>query len=258
MALESATYINGLVVSNPAVSDSVGQADDHIRMIKAVLKNTFPNINAPVTSTPLQLNQGPVPIGVIALWSGNPASLPTNWRLCDGSTVAKSDGSGNITLPDLRDKFVKGCGGSNSSPSATPTVGTTGGAKTHTHTVTNAGVALTKAMLPDYNLLVTEAAHTHTITDPGHTHYAGQNAVGGGAVAGPNYINSLNWNTTPQTSGANTTKVTNQTTGITLGSSKTNLTVALDGGGATHTHTATVNTPNHEPPYYTLAYIMKV
>ena len=44
MALESATYISGLVTTNPTGSDSISQGDDHIRLIKTVLKNSLPNI----------------------------------------------------------------------------------------------------------------------------------------------------------------------------------------------------------------------
>jgi hypothetical protein len=43
MALESATYVDGLVITNPTGSDSISQGDDHIRLIKKVLKNTFPD-----------------------------------------------------------------------------------------------------------------------------------------------------------------------------------------------------------------------
>ena len=41
MALESATYISELVDTNPVVGDPVGQGDDHLRMIKTVLKTQF-------------------------------------------------------------------------------------------------------------------------------------------------------------------------------------------------------------------------
>jgi len=44
MALESATYINTLIDTNPSGADSISQGDDHIRLIKKVLKNTFPNV----------------------------------------------------------------------------------------------------------------------------------------------------------------------------------------------------------------------
>lgn len=44
MALETATTIDQLVVTNPAATDGLAQADDHLRLIKAALQNTFPNI----------------------------------------------------------------------------------------------------------------------------------------------------------------------------------------------------------------------
>ena len=46
MGLESATYISGLVDTNPAGSDNISQGDDHLKLIKAVLKTTMPNANA--------------------------------------------------------------------------------------------------------------------------------------------------------------------------------------------------------------------
>lgn len=48
MPLESATFISGLVTSNPTSTDGLGQADDHIRLIKQVLVNTFPNLGTAV------------------------------------------------------------------------------------------------------------------------------------------------------------------------------------------------------------------
>lgn len=46
MPLETATYIADLVETNPPSNDLKAQGDDHIRLIKAVLKNTFPGANA--------------------------------------------------------------------------------------------------------------------------------------------------------------------------------------------------------------------
>ncbi len=42
MALEGATYVNGLVATNPTGSDPISQGDDHLKLIKDVLKKTFP------------------------------------------------------------------------------------------------------------------------------------------------------------------------------------------------------------------------
>jgi len=52
MPLESATYIGDLNIANPAGADSKSQGDDHLRLIKSVLKNTFPSnvgVYAPLT-----------------------------------------------------------------------------------------------------------------------------------------------------------------------------------------------------------------
>ena len=43
MALESATWVDDLVTSNPAGLDAKQQGDDHIRLLKSTLKTTFPN-----------------------------------------------------------------------------------------------------------------------------------------------------------------------------------------------------------------------
>ena len=51
MALESATYINQLVVTNPVASDPKSQGDDHLRLLKSTLQATFPNVAGAVTPT---------------------------------------------------------------------------------------------------------------------------------------------------------------------------------------------------------------
>lgn len=56
-----------------------------------------------------------VPSGLISMWHGLLANIPTGWLLCDGANGT----------PDLRSKFVRGA------PAATE-AGGTGGADTHT------------------------------------------------------------------------------------------------------------------------------
>jgi microcystin-dependent protein len=109
MALETGTYISDLVAANPVGSDPIAYADDHLRLIKATIKNTFPNIKGAVTATQENLSNGS-PVGLICMWSG--ASIPAGWTLCNGVTVARSDGTGNITPPDLRDRFIVASGAS--------------------------------------------------------------------------------------------------------------------------------------------------
>ena len=43
MGLEVASYISGLDVNNPAGSDDIAEGDNHLKLIKTVLKNTLPN-----------------------------------------------------------------------------------------------------------------------------------------------------------------------------------------------------------------------
>jgi hypothetical protein len=56
MALETATYIDGLVVTNPLGTDAKSQGDDHIRLLKSTLKATFPNVTGALTATHTELN----------------------------------------------------------------------------------------------------------------------------------------------------------------------------------------------------------
>jgi microcystin-dependent protein len=56
MALETGTYIDSLNASNPAATDALAQADDHLRLIKATLKATFPNVTGAVTATHAEMN----------------------------------------------------------------------------------------------------------------------------------------------------------------------------------------------------------
>jgi hypothetical protein len=69
--------------------------------------------------------------GMIMLWSGSSASIPSGWLLCDGSS----------STPDLRNRFVVGAG-------STYAVGATGGSANaitvaHTHTGTTTTASLT-------------------------------------------------------------------------------------------------------------------
>jgi microcystin-dependent protein len=155
MALETASYINGLVPANPLGADPIAQADDHIRLIKSTLKATFPNISGPVTLNQAQLNAA-APIGSIVMWFQG--SLPSGWVLCNGQTVAKSDGSGNITTPNLLDRLPIAAGGSYG-------LNTTAG---------NRFPVITWNQMPVHN----HAANTDTVGN--HTHHVVGNTGGAG------------------------------------------------------------------------------
>ena len=183
MPLETATYIGDLVITNPSSSDSGQQGDDHLRLIKKTLKNTFPNLNGPVTRTPYEMNF-PVPIGTIVLWYSTLAYIPNGWALCDGSTVARSDGAGSITLPDLRGLFVMGA-------SINVQVGTSAGANeksTSSGGLHSHGDATGTSGNHSHNATTNVvASHTHTAstsTGGGHTHSASTASAGSHNHAG--------------------------------------------------------------------------
>jgi hypothetical protein len=56
MALEVASHIDELVPTNPVAGDPLGQADDHVRLLKTVLQTDFPGISGAMTLTHTQLN----------------------------------------------------------------------------------------------------------------------------------------------------------------------------------------------------------
>ena len=58
MAKETASYISQLVATNPIATDSVSVGDDHLRMIKDVLKNQFSGLSGTtaVTASETELN----------------------------------------------------------------------------------------------------------------------------------------------------------------------------------------------------------
>ncbi len=43
MGVETASWVTQLDTANPVVGDPVGEGDDHLRMLKTVLKNSFPS-----------------------------------------------------------------------------------------------------------------------------------------------------------------------------------------------------------------------
>jgi len=110
--------------------------------------------------------QAAVPAGVIVMWSGSIASIPSGWTLCNGSSGT----------PDLRDRFVVGAG-------TTYAVAATGGSA---------------------NAVVVSHTHTATVTDPGHTHGLTNLAlysdtVSGGGITIQTRTNSANTTATATT-----------------------------------------------------------
>lgn len=113
MSLETASFIHQLNPSNPSGADKLKEGDDHIRLLKAVLRNTFPGLNGPldpsITPEFLKGLAGQlVPAGIISLWHGAADKVPTGWALCDGTEVPASTGGGTVKTPDLRGRVPVG------------------------------------------------------------------------------------------------------------------------------------------------------
>lgn len=126
--------------------------------------------------------------GIITLWAGSVASIPSGWTLCNGANGT----------PDLRNRFVVGAGD-------TYAVGASGGAINHLHAFTSDN-------------------HNHDFTGFGHDHDL---LAGSGISAGTDYAK---------------------------------LTDTESATGTTDNNTASGDTNNQDgrPPYYSLAYIMKM
>jgi len=121
--------------------------------------------------------------GMIMMWSGTIATIPTGWVLCNGSN----------STPDLRNKFVIGAHSD------------TAGVAYSTITGSNTTSGGTK------DAIVVSHTHTATVTDPGHAHtfsgtLAKTDTVSGGGI-------------TIKTREDGTTTTSTATTGITVANS---------------------------------------
>jgi hypothetical protein len=133
MTVESADYISQLNTSNPAASDPLSEGDDHLRLVKAVLKTQFPNLaTTAITQTAAQMNKLGFPVGSVIMYGSN--TIPTtqtisginDWLLCDGSAYSTSTyatlynvvgttfgtSGANFLVPDFRTYSPVGVGGS--------------------------------------------------------------------------------------------------------------------------------------------------
>lgn len=93
MGLETASYINGLNISNPTSNDNVGDGDNHIRLIKTVLKQTFQaddgnGLTGAITATHTQLNTAATDVG--AATNANTAN-----------TLVKRDANGSFEITNI-------------------------------------------------------------------------------------------------------------------------------------------------------------
>lgn len=90
MALESANYISGLVDTNPGATDNVSQGDDHLRLIKKVLKDSFPSVDIAVNAIHTSASAPSTSISAGLIWFDTTNNL---------LKIRNEDNNAWITLP---------------------------------------------------------------------------------------------------------------------------------------------------------------
>ena len=183
-----------------------------------------------------------LPSGLVMLWSGQIVDIPDGWALCDGSTYNKSDGSGTIISPDLRNRFIVGAGNEYN-------VDNLGGEKEHTLTISELpshkhsdGTLYTSSSGYHSHSASTSTTgdHTHTFSHPKKTEILRIFADG-------NDWSILDFNEQTGSSGSHSHSVTVNSAGSHTHS-------IMGETGAVGGNTAHEN----RPPYYALAYIIKL
>ena len=66
MALETGSFIDDLVTSNPTSSDPLHQIDDHFRLIKGALKSSLPGLDRPLLDSSGNVLAANLPAGMAA------------------------------------------------------------------------------------------------------------------------------------------------------------------------------------------------
>jgi microcystin-dependent protein len=189
--------------------------------------NTYVPISNGTTTGKALYN--PVPVGGIIMWSGAVANIPTGWALCNGQVV-----NGNTT-PNLLDRFIIGAGSAYNP-------GNTGGSSTTTPAGTIGNTAITPAGTVGDTTLTTAQIPSHNHTSPNNT--SGSFTAGYGLTRTGGFLDRV------YVSGSET--ITSSTGS---GGSHNH---AFTGTSQSHNHTFTGTSQANLPPYYALAYIMRV
>lgn len=168
-----------------------------------------------------------IPSGGIIMWSGLISAIPTGWALCDGTNGT----------PDLRNRFVVGAGDQYNRNDV-------GGADS---------VTLSEDEMP---------RHGHTTLDNGSHNHTGATGIGGshthslGIELGGNGENE---NRSVPSASDNTVGINRTYFGATDSNGNHNHSIEFDGQHS-HVVTETGGDQAHEnrPPYFALAFIMKL
>ena len=196
------------------------------------------------------------------LWYGSVASIPSGWVLCDG----------NNSTPDLRERFVVGAGGNNSTVSGNGySVNDKGGFTdatlvSHSHTINNHTHSFSGS-----------ASHSHTINNHTHTfsattgsdsHSHSYSSANHPSSSGPEQDqsggpeNRTQFNVGKTTGSDSHSHSVSGTTGNPSNTGTNSQTVSISGNTGNPSNTGTNSqgssaTNKNLPPYYALCYIMK-
>lgn len=180
-----------------------------------------------------------LPRGIITMWSGATNAVPSGWALCDG----------NNGTPNLKDRFIVGAGQSYG-------VGNTGGNITQTPSVwTNAagtginvaGTAITEAQMP---------WHTHSGSVGSDASIQVQDYIqssSAGEWLVDDSFGSIGWSPSPIRKPLKEFSASLSINGT--GGNQPHYHGVTDNG---HAHTAAASAIDVRPPYYALAFIMKL
>lgn len=180
-----------------------------------------------------------LPRGIITMWSGATNAVPSGWALCDG----------NNGTPNLKDRFIVGAGQSYG-------VGNTGGNITQTPSVRInaagtgiqvAGTAINTSQMP---------WHTHSGSVGSDASIQVQDSIqssSAGEWLADDSFGSIGWSPSPIRKPLKDFSASLSINGT--GGSQPHYHGVTDNG---HVHTAAASAIDVRPPYYALAFIMKL
>lgn len=180
-----------------------------------------------------------LPRGIITMWSGATNAVPSGWALCDG----------NNGTPNLKDRFIVGAGQSYG-------VGNTGGNWTQTPSVWTsaagtgiqvAGTAINTSQMP---------WHTHSGSVGNDASIQVQDSIessSAGDWIADDSFGSLGWSPYPIRKPLKEFSASLSISGT--GGNQPHYHGVTDNG---HAHTAAASAIDVRPPYYALAFIMKL
>lgn len=143
MALESGTYIDSLVSTNPAATDGLAQADDHMRLIKATILSSFPNIAGAMTATHTVLN------GLDARVTSLEDAFTSGTKMLFQQTTAPTGWTKDTTHDDKALRVVTGTAGSGGTNAFSTLDATAAGTVNTSVSGTVGGTALSTSQLPN-------------------------------------------------------------------------------------------------------------